>query len=230
MAKRAARTCHGRTPSPAMPYAIRFDCVKIASRLRWCAKVELRRPMDQMPMHEPDFQVLALARKLGEDWPHLAMARERARKKRQDLRDALSGQDSEATSIVVFGSLARDEFTAGSDIDWTLLVDGYADAQHLSVARQIGEIVKKHSEKEPGPEATFGSMAWSHQLVHLIGGEDDTNQNTTRRILMLLESTGDWQKRGVRPSRQKHSQPVHPGGRAVHLERRKATCSAIPAQ
>jgi len=101
----------------------------------------------------------------------------------------LSGQDSEATSIVVFGSLARDEFTAGSDIDWTLLIDGYADAQHLRVARQIREIVKKHSEKEPGPEATFGSMAWSHQLVHLIGGEDDTNQNTTRRILMLLEST-----------------------------------------
>jgi hypothetical protein len=32
-------------------------------------------------------------------------------------------------------------------------------------------------------------MAWSHPLVHLIGGEDDTNQNTTQRILMLLEST-----------------------------------------
>lgn len=31
-------------------------------------------------------------------------------------------------------------------------------------------------------------MAWSHSLVHLIGGEDDTNRNTTQRILMLLES------------------------------------------
>ena len=68
-------------------------------------------------MYEPDFQVLALAHKLGAEWPHFAKARERARKKRQDLRDALSGQDSEATSIVVFGSLARDEFTSGSDID-----------------------------------------------------------------------------------------------------------------
>lgn len=31
-------------------------------------------------------------------------------------------------------------------------------------------------------------MAFSHRLVHLIGGEDDTNRNTTQRILMLLES------------------------------------------
>jgi hypothetical protein len=33
-------------------------------------------------------------------------------------------------------------------------------------------------------------MAFSHELVHLIGGEVDTNRNTTRRILLLLESRG----------------------------------------
>ncbi len=31
-------------------------------------------------------------------------------------------------------------------------------------------------------------MGFSHQLVHLIGGQDDTNKNTTQRILLLLES------------------------------------------
>jgi hypothetical protein len=31
-------------------------------------------------------------------------------------------------------------------------------------------------------------MAFSHELVHRIGGEDDTNKNATRRILLLLES------------------------------------------
>jgi hypothetical protein len=31
-------------------------------------------------------------------------------------------------------------------------------------------------------------MVSSHSLVHDIGGEDDTNSNTTRRILLLLES------------------------------------------
>ena len=32
-------------------------------------------------------------------------------------------------------------------------------------------------------------MVFSHNLVHEIGGEDDTNRNTTRRLLLLLEST-----------------------------------------
>lgn len=32
-------------------------------------------------------------------------------------------------------------------------------------------------------------MAFSHDLIHQIGGEDDTNRNTTRRILLLLESS-----------------------------------------
>lgn len=140
-------------------------------------------------MYEPESQVVALQRKLGTEWPHLKTARERAVKKRKELREALFGDDSADTSIVVFGSLARDEFTPGSDIDWTLLVDGFADTQHLSVARKIAEIVFVHSEKKVGPEATFGGTAWSHQLVHLIGGEDDTNKNTTQRILLLLEST-----------------------------------------
>lgn len=31
-------------------------------------------------------------------------------------------------------------------------------------------------------------MVFSHDLIHQIGGEDDTNRNTTRRLLLLLES------------------------------------------
>jgi hypothetical protein len=31
-------------------------------------------------------------------------------------------------------------------------------------------------------------MIGSHDIVHEIGGEDDTNSNTTRRVLLLLES------------------------------------------
>jgi len=31
-------------------------------------------------------------------------------------------------------------------------------------------------------------LAFSHEIVHFIGGDDDTNTNTTRRILLMLES------------------------------------------
>ena len=129
-----------------------------------------------------------LEQRLGTNWRHLDAARSRAQAKRDELRTSLKRIDSEDTSVVVFGSLARDEFTPGSDIDWTLLVDGSADPKHLELARKIDEIVSKAASKQPGREGTFGSLSFSHELVHRIGGEDDTNRNTTRRILLLLES------------------------------------------
>lgn len=140
-------------------------------------------------MYERESYLLSVQSENGANWPHLIAAKARAEAKRKDLRDALLGKDSSEVSVVVFGSLARDEFTKGSDIDWTLLIDGVADAQHLNLTQEIDQIVKRHSDKKVGQEGTFGSMAFSHRLVHLIGGEDDTNRNTTQRILMLLESS-----------------------------------------
>lgn len=128
-----------------------------------------------------------LAARTDAAWPTLLAARERARQARGTLARELDGLVPPDTSVVVFGSLARDEFSGESDIDWTLLVDGAADPAHLAAAREIGAVVHRHG-REPGREGTFGSLAFSHDLIHNIGGEDDTNSNTTRRILLLLES------------------------------------------
>jgi predicted nucleotidyltransferase len=129
-----------------------------------------------------------LETRLGVDWLHLRRARELAALKRRELRQALAHLDSEDTSIVVSGSLARDEFTDGSDIDWTLLIDGQSDPGHYALAKKIDELVRPIAGKGVGQEGTFGTMVFSHDLVHQIGGEDDTNRNTTRRLLLLLES------------------------------------------
>ena len=128
-----------------------------------------------------------LEHRLGASWPHLTAARQRARETRRDLAAAVAGQVPEDTSVVVFGSLARDELSHLSDIDWTLLVDGPSSPGHLAAAQALGRAVHRHG-REPGREGTFGSLAFSHELIHRIGGEDDTNSNTTRRILLLLES------------------------------------------
>jgi Putative nucleotidyltransferase DUF294 len=90
-------------------------------------------------------------------------------------------------SILVFGSIGRDELTPGSDLDWTLLVDGIADPAHLDVALAIRRKLDDVGYKQPGPEGVFGNFAFSHELIHQIGGQDDSNANTTRRILLLLE-------------------------------------------
>lgn len=129
-----------------------------------------------------------LAERLQADWSNLTRARELAVAKQTELRDALKEMDSGDTSIIVFGSLGRGEFTAGSDIDWTVLIDGYADPKHYDLSRRIGEVIAARATRPVGREGTFGTMVFSHDLVHEIGGEDDTNQNTTRRILLLLES------------------------------------------
>lgn len=139
-------------------------------------------------MPESTTKIQQLEKRLGANWQHLTAARELAIAKRAELRIALARFDSEDTSIVVSGSLAREEFTKGSDIDWTLLIDGFVDHRHFDVTREIRPIVEKLSAKPPGPEGTFSAMVFGHDLVHQIGGEDDTNSNTTRRVLLLLES------------------------------------------
>jgi predicted nucleotidyltransferase len=122
----------------------------------------------------------------------LRTARETSRKTRKDLDALLSSEigkyASEDTSLVVFGSLARGEWTSKSDLDWTYLIDGGAKSDHLQITQEIQRVFKENGFGEPGPTGTFGNMAFSHDIIHQIGGQSDTNKNTTQRILLLLES------------------------------------------
>lgn len=132
--------------------------------------------------------VLRLSEKLGEDWPAIRIAAEATVTRRAALSEALSKYTSEDTSMVVFGSLGRAEVTSGSDLDWILLVDGFTNPEHLDASLAIEEHLKSEQLKGPGAEATFGGLVFSHDLIHYIGGEEDTNANLTHRMLMLLEA------------------------------------------
>src|SRR5438128_166873 len=131
--------------------------------------------------------VLELANRCGCHWPTIEKAQKDAEEERSKRAEQFSsaGLVPTDTSLVVFGSLARGEWTQGSDLDWTLLVDGQVDGQHADIAHKIADLV---SERPPGPTGVFGGLTFSHDIVHFIGGDDDTNTNTTRRILLLLES------------------------------------------
>jgi predicted nucleotidyltransferase len=122
----------------------------------------------------------------------LRAAREASLKTREELDRVLSKKigkyASEDTSLVVFGSLARGEWTSKSDLDWTYLIDGEANSDHLRISQQVQQLLHEENYEEPGPTGTFGNMAFSHDIIHQIGGQHDTNKNTTQRILLLLES------------------------------------------
>ena len=138
---------------------------------------------------EPERPVFQLEKRLGANWRQLRKCEEATEATLQKLRSAVAALSTGDTSIVLFGSLARREFTADSDADWSLLVDGMADPQHLRCGHDIAKRIEDLGIKHPGPEGTFGQLTFSHDLINYIGGEDDTNINTTRRMLLLLEST-----------------------------------------
>jgi len=147
--------------------------------------------------------LFALQQKLGCSWGYLQKADSEASQARRDLQAILEERvgkfASEDANLVVFGSLARKEWIESeSDLDWTLLIDGQANSRHLRIAREIRSALEKEIREvggeskprfaEPGPTGTFGNLGFSHQLLHLIGGQDDTNKNLTQRMLLLLES------------------------------------------
>jgi predicted nucleotidyltransferase len=130
----------------------------------------------------------ALEQRTQASWPHIKAARLQSATEKKLLESALTEFTSLDSSMVVFGSLARQEFTPGSDIDWTLLLDGISHPQHLDDAQAIRKRLDELERKQPGREGVFGTIVSSHDLIHYIGGQDDTNANTTLRILLLLES------------------------------------------
>ena len=137
----------------------------------------------------PDMPALsALQEQTGSTWLNIQKASEAATAMRKTLENCLDDSASRDTSVVAFGSLARGEFTNGSDVDWVLLVDGLSDPKHLDVAIEIGKKFEQLGVPPTGAEGIFSSMASSHDLIHYIGGQGDTNANTTRRMLLLLES------------------------------------------
>ena len=70
--------------------------------------------------------------------------------------------------------MARNEFTEGSDLDWTLLVDGQAKPNHQDTVVELRKMFK-NKYKNPGPTGTFGGLAFSHDIIHHIGGLEDDN-------------------------------------------------------
>lgn len=140
---------------------------------------------DMSSNHRP---IKELADRLDQSWPNIEAAEEATQSHLSELKEVIEPAVTDDVSFVVFGSAARREITAGSDLDWTLLVDGLSDPAHFDTVLDVEARLADARFKAPGSERTFGGMAFAHELLHRIGGADDTNRNTTQRILLLLES------------------------------------------
>lgn len=150
--------------------------------------------MENKQALDPFTNIHALACECGEDWPRYRESLIVTRGVEATIRELFEGNErilGSSASLVLCGSFARNEMVVGSDCDWTLLIDGGVDTAHTKIALEIQEAIKRGEGKglePPGASGVFGNMCFSHNLVHRIGGSADSNENLTRRLLMILES------------------------------------------
>ena len=147
--------------------------------------------MDENPIIQIP-RLLELQSKLGSSWSNIAEAGRASSSKRASLEGLLVPNKGrpvvEDAGIIFFGSVARGECTASSDADWIILIDGQVDEKHFQTFQDVREALIEAKEISPGTSGMFGGLAFSHDIVHRIGGQDDTNRNLTLRMLLLLES------------------------------------------
>jgi predicted nucleotidyltransferase len=147
-----------------------------------------KRAADALPSRPVNGSALdKLSTHLGATWQNIAEARRRTDHTLQKL-GVLTDLASEDAAIIVYGSIGRSEVTEDSDVDWTLLIDGPSDPQHSQLVSTVSDRLVDVGLNRPGRTDTFGVVADSHDLVLNIAGSQDTNENLTRRILLLFES------------------------------------------
>jgi predicted nucleotidyltransferase len=116
---------------------------------------------------KPD-AIAELAAAHGRNWASIGACAHAAADERARITELVKRLVPADCSFLVFGSLARDELTRGSDVDWALLIDGAASPQHLDAAKEVARLLR---DRPPGPTQVFGCPIFSHDLVHLIGGD-----------------------------------------------------------
>ncbi len=94
--------------------------------------------------------------------------------------------------LIVTGSYGRDEASEESDMDWFLVINEnetiLKDDEKQSIFDTVNSIINEHVEKETGGTDTFASLINISDLHENYGGDKETNQAFTRRMLYLLES------------------------------------------
>jgi predicted nucleotidyltransferase len=96
--------------------------------------------------------------------------------------------DNTSVCIATVGSFARREASKQSDIDFFVIVDGLTDGKNeVNLFRKV---VSKFDIRMPAESGAFNEIETRRSMTCNIGGENDTTEKLTRRLLLLLE--GEW--------------------------------------
>lgn len=106
---------------------------------------------------------------------------------RHELAEAFPPESNDI--VLVCGSYARKEAAGPSDVDY-FLVSEKEDGRKERLVEDINSVVDGLGLKPPSPGGPFAGEHTSQSIVQNIGGTKDSNDEITRRMLLLLE--GDW--------------------------------------
>lgn len=91
--------------------------------------------------------------------------------------------------VVVTGSYGRNEASSVSDMDWFIISkEGFNIDDSETIKHIVTEAVNNLVEKNVGETGTFGGIIKESELLVNFGGDKETNQDFTRRMLYMLES------------------------------------------
>lgn len=113
---------------------------------------------------------------------------------RQELEAELAdSQYKDAITLIATGSYGRGEASDESDLDWFLIFDKDLNPTETipDEISRISKVIARNILNDPGDSQTFGENAIVKfsEMQSNIGGQNDTNQTLTRRLLFLLEGT-----------------------------------------
>ncbi len=118
---------------------------------------------------------------------------ERAKKfsesKLEDLRTRLVEVVPSDEAVLTCGSYARREASDASDIDFFIITQ-QPDTDKLPWVEKAKSIISEIVSIEPTANGTFANVEVRDSMLRNIGGDNDSNQKITRRMLFLLE--GEW--------------------------------------
>lgn len=106
---------------------------------------------------------------------------------RKELRGVVKG---EGAAIITCGSYARREASAESDLDYFILTKSNLKENDLSWVDATHSCIKNIVPNQPAENGAFANAVSREEILTNIGGNDDSNKNITRRMLLLLE--GEW--------------------------------------
>jgi len=133
-----------------------------------------------------------------EQYQHVARHREFTSDKLATIRDGLqaalaTSAQKDKITIVATGSYGRGEASESSDLDLFILFDSDRPAEEVLQAEldSIRSALEQAVPHPAGDTGTFGPDVTIRfdEMLKNIGGEGDSNQSLTRRMLFLLEGT-----------------------------------------